>query len=151
MFQKGVKEEPTYEFSFEKSDVWNFNPDAIQTDSVGNRSVLITAENPYGPTFQIALSEFAEKGVSELMVRVECTESDSDNALQMVFDQGNENGGYAWESDAFKLQYKLLGPNWGIFCYKLQETQSESDVLKVYPWLPEGKPERISKMAVRLR
>jgi len=151
MFKKGISEEPTIEFNFEKSDVWNFNPNGIQTDSLGNRSILISAENPYGPTFQIALSEISEKGITELVVRVECVETESENPLQMVFDQGNENGGYAWESDAFKLQLKNGGPNWSVFYYKLKESESESDVLKIYPWLPEGESIVISSMEIFLK
>jgi len=151
MFKKGEKEEPTYRFKFEKTDIWNLNPDAIQTDSSGTRSVLISPENLYGPTLQIALSELIAKGFTELTVRVECAENDAENPLQMVFDQGNEKGNYAWESDAFKLQYKKGDPNWGVFYYKLKDAQTEVDVLKIYPWLSEGESVRLTTMELRFR
>jgi hypothetical protein len=151
MFQKGVKVEANYRFNFEKSNVWNFNPDAIQTDSIGAKSILISPENPYGSTFQILLSEFTKSGASELTVRIECVENDSENSLQMVFDQGNENGSYAWESDAFKLQFKNGGPNWGVFRYNLKDAQSDSDVLKIYPWLTEGEERTIFLMEIMTR
>jgi hypothetical protein len=151
MFKKGEKDKPAYQFNFEKTDIWNFNPDAIQTDSSGIRSVLISPENPYGPTLQIALSELVAKGYTELTVRVECAENDKDNPLQMVFDQGNENGGYAWESDAFKLQFKQGGPTWGVFYYKLNAAQSEVDVLKIYPWLSEGESVKLTSMELTFR
>ena len=151
MFKKGVKAEPNFTFKFEKSDVWNFNPDAIQTDSLGTKSIIISPENPYGSTFQILLSDLIKSNVSELIVRIEFAETDSDNPLQIVFDQGNENGGYAWESDAFKLQSKKGGPNWSIFSYNLKEAQSDSDFLKVYPWLPEGEKMSLTSMEIEAR
>lgn len=151
MFKKGMKEIPTFEFNFEKTDVWNLNLDAIQTDSTGKRSILISPESPYGPTLQIAVSELVAKGYTELTVRVGCAKNDTKNPLQMVFDQGNETGGYAWESDAFNLQFKKDGPNWGVFYYKLKEAQTESDVLKIYPWLSEGESVRLTSMELRFR
>jgi hypothetical protein len=151
IFQKGVKVEPNYRFNFEKSDVWNFNADAIQTDSLGIRSILLSPENPYGSTFQILLSAFIKDSTSEVTVRVECGKTNSLNSIQMVFDQGNENGSYAWESDSFKLQFKKGGPNWGIFSYKLKDAQSGSDVLKIYPWLTEDEEIIISSMEILTR
>ncbi|MCF8464676.1 MAG: glycosyltransferase family 39 protein [Flavobacteriales bacterium] len=151
MFKKGENESPTFEFNFEKTDVWNFNPDAVQTDSVGSKIILISPENPYGPTLQIALAKLQEKSFSEVRVRIECAKNDTENQLQLVFDQGNENGGYAWESDAFKFQFKKGGPKWGVFYYKLKDEQSDSDVLKIYPWLPEGKSVKMSSMEIRFR
>lgn len=151
MFRKGVRSGPSASFNFEKTDYWNFNPDAIQTDSLGNKSILISPENPYGSTFQIPLSELKEQGISKIVVRIECLFNETENPLQMVFDQGNENGSYAWESDAFNLQFKKGGPTWGIFCYQLKEAQSETDVMKIYPWLSEGEVVELTSMELRFR
>ena len=151
MFQKGAKAQPSAVFRFEKTNLWNFNSDAVRTDGSGNRSVLISTENPYGPTYQIPLSELTALGVSQIIVRVECDKSDLENKLEMVFDQSNENGGYAWEADAFKHQFKKNGPTWGVFCYNLNEAQSETDILKVFPWLPAGDEAQLTAMELWFR
>ena len=151
MFQTGSKSEAFYTFNFEKSDVWNFNPEAITADSLGRKNIIVSSQNPYGPTLQVPVSELIQIGASEIIVRVNLAETDFSNNLQMVFDQGNENGGYAWESDAFQLQFKKGGPNWGVFSYNLKDVQSDTDVLKVYPWLPEGDAVSISSMEVMMR
>lgn len=151
MFQKGKKPEPSVVFNFEKTDRWNFNPDAVSENTFGVRSILISSENPYGSTFQITLSELSEIGASQITVRVECEEADLLNKLEMVFDQSNDSGGYAWEADVFQHQFKKTGPNWGVFCYQLKEAQSETDVLKIYPWLPEGEAVRLRAMELSFR
>ncbi|MCF8276097.1 MAG: glycosyltransferase family 39 protein [Flavobacteriales bacterium] len=151
MFQKGEKDQPSYIFNFEKSDVWNFNPDEIFKDSLGNRTVLISSENPYGPTFATNAFSLLNKGIEEVLIRIKIKGFDTAPSFQMVYEQANDTARYVWESDEIKRQFKTLGPKWGVFSYKLTPTEDEKDMIKIYPWLPDGGHIEMSAMEIRYR
>ncbi|MFT6027376.1 MAG: hypothetical protein ACI8P5_001638, partial [Bacteroidia bacterium] len=48
-------------------------------------------------------------------------------------------------------QFFTNGPNWGVFQYSLKEPKSDSDILKIYPWLPNGEEIALKRMRVRFR
>lgn len=151
MFRRGEVPLAEHRFSFEKSDVWNFNPDAIETDSLGQRSIKLSAESPYGPTFLMPISELRQKGFTSIHVKVKCAAFVDGSEIQMVYEQANDSGGYVWESDAFGRQFNSTGPMWGVFEYGLKESQSDKDVLKIYPWLPNGEALKLEEIEIDLR
>lgn len=151
LFQKGEVYSNSDSFQFEKTEIWNFNPDAIIKDGLGQSSIVVSGKNPYGPTYHARVSNLHSNGISEIIVRIECLGASEESSLQLVYEQVNENGGYAWESDEFKRQFTADGPNWGVFHYGLKAFQTESDVLKIYPWLPDGNEVYITSMSVSFR
>jgi hypothetical protein len=151
-FQKGKAENIGEVFDFEKTENWNFNPDAIKLDSLNNQFALVSAQNPYGPTYTAKVSELKKAGYTEVLVYVDCIDFLEGNSMQMVYEQVNDDsGGYAWESDEFKRQFFTNGPTWGVFQYSLKEPKSDSDILKIYPWLPNGEGIALKRMRVRFR
>ncbi|MDP6909183.1 MAG: glycosyltransferase family 39 protein, partial [Flavobacteriales bacterium] len=150
LFKRGDSPTPDHIFKFEKNERWNFSQNAVVEDSLNGKSILISSENPYGPSVTLRVSELESQGFTELVVRVECQVSDNNSALQMVYEQANEDGGYAWESDRFSKQFDIDGPKWGVFHYELKPSVSEADVLKIYPWLPEGNPAVLTTMQIDL-
>lgn len=150
-FQKGELKAVDEEFPFEKTEFWNCDPAAIREDSLGQMFILISNDNPYGPTYTASVSALEQSGFNEIFVRVNCTNIADDSTLQMVYEQLNENGGYSWESDEFKLQFQSAGPTWGIFQYSLKASLSENDVIKIYPWLPDGGNVELKSMSVSFR
>ena len=151
LFKKGVSESQKETFNFEKNETWNFNPEAILTDSSGNRRVLINAANPYGPTYSADISGLITSGVEDVYISIECADFPAGSELQMVYEQANENGGYSWESDSFIAQIKPEGPTWGAFHYKIKKENPEPGTLKVYAWLPNEDNVLIGRMEVRFR
>jgi hypothetical protein len=151
MFKKGENPIAEHQLRFDKTDEWNFNPDVISVDSLGNKGVVISTENPYGPTFSVRMSELISSGYTKLYVKVICSSLVDGSELQMVYEQANQNGNYAWESDEFKRQFQSTGPAWGVFEYTFKEVQSNEDIMKIYPWLPNGEPVRFEKMEIDLR
>lgn len=151
MFKKGGNPVAEHRFNFEKTDEWNFNSDAISVDSLGKKGVVVSSENPYGPTFSSRLSDLLEKGYTKLFVKVKCSSISDGSDIQMVYEQTNEGGGYAWESDEFKRQFQSEGPSWGVFEYTFKEPLTKEDVIKIYPWLPNGQSVRLEKMEIDLR
>lgn len=150
-FQKGNTKITGERFDFEKTDIWNFNPDAITQDSVGNKSVLIDGNNPYGPTYSESVKELLEAGYTEVFVHVNLSYLPEESEMQMVYEQANKQGGYAWESDQFKQQFVPSGPLWGVFQFELKEVKSDSDILKIYPWLPNGEAINLESIRVSFR
>jgi hypothetical protein len=151
MFKKGESPVAEHRFNFEKTDVWNFNPDAVVTDSLGLRSIHLSAENPYGPTFTASISDLFKKGYTSVYVKVKCASVIDGSEIQIVYEQTNVSGGYVWESDAFSRQFNSSGPMWGVFEYSLKEARSDEDVLKIYPWLPNGEPVKLESIELDLR
>ncbi len=150
-FRSGIPAIFSEIFEFEKNEKWNFNPDAIETDSTSGKWVNISASNPYGPTLATNVSSLYNDGIREVIVLIECSELENNTKLQMVYEQVNEDGGYGWESDEFNKQFELGGPLWGVFHYRLKEPKTDTDILKVYPWLPEGQEVKLKRIAIRFR
>ncbi len=149
LYKRGNSPAPDHIFMFEKNELWNFNPDALMEDSLTGRSILISAKNPYGPAITLKVSELEAQGFTEVIVRVESQISENNTPLQMVFEQSNDGQSYAWDSDRFDRQLEVEGPKWGVFHYMLKPSEGESDILKIYSWLPKGESARITSMQVR--
>ena len=153
-FTRGEESSSTVSFGFEKNESWNFNPDAIQTDSSGTKSILMTAENQFGPTYIADVADLKSKNISSITVKIWCSEILENSSIQMVYEQANEIERYSWESDEFKLQFKVGGPNWGVFCYSLKGVESEdkdAGILKVYPWSPDVEVLTVYDLQIILR
>jgi hypothetical protein len=151
LFQKGSLTSESDDFQFEKTENWNCNPDAMLTNSLGQSSVIVSGEYPYGPTYNTNVSDLHSKGITEIIVKIECTGASEESRVQLVYEQVNNEGGYAWESDEFKQQFTTEGPQWGVFHYGLKASKLEGDVLKVYPWLPDGNGIEIKRMSISFR
>jgi hypothetical protein len=151
LFAKGETPIPTDKFSFRKNTYWNCNPDKVILDSLGNLSIVIDNESPYGPTFQADLDSLKKNGLTELIIRLEVSNMPETSEIQMVYDQSNNSGGYSWQSDVFKQQFVAGSPNWGVFHYNLNFQQDTLGQLKVYPWSPNGEVFELKKMEVLLR
>lgn len=137
-------------FNFEKNEVWNLNPEAISVDSVGTKSIEISANSPYGPTFMVNLDELETKGIQTISVKIGGIINEEQSKLQLVYEQVNEEGGYAWESDLLNTQFEPGQPDWGVFQYAVKPKVGEMSTLKVYLWLPDGEPAIVTGMEVRL-
>lgn len=152
MFQKGESASLfTEKFYFEKSDTWNLNPEAVEQDSIGMKWLQMTGQDPFGPTFQATVQPLINQGISEILVRITCSEISETSGLQLVYEQSNGEDRYGWESDSFARQFKSSGPNWGIFSYTIKQTRGEADGLKIYPWSPDGEWVKIYSMEVGFR
>lgn len=151
LFKKGGNPVAEHRFNFEKTDEWNFNSEVISVDSIGNKSLIVSNENPYGPTFSASISDLVAQGFTNMRIRVNCTLTDDGSEFQMVYEQVNADGGYAWESDEFRRQFRSGGPTWGVFEYDLKEVRSSDDVIKIYPWLPTGETVKLKAMEIDLR
>lgn len=152
MFQKGESSLLfTERFNFEKSDSWNLNPEAVEQDSVGMKWLQMTGQDPFGPTFQSDVQSLIDKGFSEITVRIISSEISEASGVQLVYEQLNQDDRYNWESDSFARQFKSNGPNWGVFSYTIKSPQGDADVLKIYPWSPDGEWVKIYSMEVSFR
>ncbi|MBI1287545.1 MAG: hypothetical protein GC178_08185 [Flavobacteriales bacterium] len=152
MFRKGVSEFSFSEkLNFEKTDSWNVNPDAVQQDSTGIKYIQMTGENLFGPTFQTSVQPLIDKGVSEIVVRITCSEISETSGIQLVYEQSNGDDRYVWESDPFARQFSSGGPNWGVFSYKLKLPHGDVDMLKIYPWSADGEWVNLYSMEVGFR
>lgn len=148
MYGKG-ETEPVYTiFSFEKNNRWNFNPEMVVSSDSSTNFILINEQSAFGPTCFIPLKELTEQGFQELTVRVELESADDPTGMLMVYEQSSSEERYAWESDAFDLQQGRNSPNWSVFVYKLKPVNTAEDVLKVYPWLPDGGEAKLTSMQV---
>ena len=151
MFTRGEQPEADAALLFSTSEHWNLNMDKVIEDSVGIRKVIIDSDSPYGPTFSVNTDSLKNQGVSSINILIECQNLPDSNSIQLVYDQSNNSGGYAWDSDAFSLQYGSNSPSWGVFHYDLNLDKDTLGTLKVYPWSPNGEAFELSKMEIRFR
>ncbi|MCB9187416.1 MAG: glycosyltransferase family 39 protein [Flavobacteriales bacterium] len=151
MFGKGENPDADESFQFTKTEKWNLNPDKIFTDSLGFNRIVIDSESPYGPTFSADLETLRSEGVNTLVVLVEISQLSESSEVQMVYDQSNSSGGYAWESDQFYRQFSEGSPEWGVFHYDIRYDVDTLGTLKVYPWSPKGEVLQLSKMEIMFR
>lgn len=149
MFTRGEQPKPDAIFDFSKGVNWNLNPEKVIQDSVGTRKIIIDSDSPYGPTFSADIESLNNQEISSISVFIECLNLPDSNTIQLVYDQSNDSGGYAWESDAFSRQFSSDGPNWGVFEYNLKLEEDTLGTLKIYPWSPDGETFELSKMEIR--
>lgn len=150
MFKRSTRPKPDASFAFEKSKIWNLNPDKIEKDSVEGIRITVDSESPYGPTFQSELKELLDKGFSEIVTRIEFEGLGSETDVQIVYEQTNEEGGYAWESDKIGPQIISKDSDWAVCNYLIKPNENPGEI-KVYPWSPKGEAFTISKMEVWFR
>jgi len=150
MFKRGQRPKPDAVFAFEKSISWNLNPDKVVRDSLVGIRMVIDSESPYGPTFQTELNKLMDKGVKEIVTRIEFQGLQSSTDVQMVYEQSNEEGGYAWESARVGLQVISEGSDWSVSSYMIKPNENLGEI-KVYPWSPKGESFTISKMEIWFR
>ena len=137
-------------FQFERTDNWIFNPEAIIKDSLNTAHMKVNQESPYGPTFIINIVELEDANVNTITVKLTATIHDKESPLQIVYEQANDDGSYSWESDPVNKQLTPEREDWGVFHYAVKASRVNEDVLKIYPWLPEGSEVEITGMEVRL-
>ncbi len=151
MFTRGQQPKHDSRLDFSQNEDWNLNTDKVVQDSAGLPKIIIDSESPFGPTFSVNIDSLKNQGISSINVLVECQNLPDSNSIQMVYDQSNDSGGYAWDSDAFSLQYGSNSPSWGVFHYDLNLNKDTLGTLKVYPWSSNGEAFELSKMEIRFR
>lgn len=150
MFARSPRPEPSASFNFKKESVWNLNPANVLKDSISGFKIIVDRKSPYGPTFEKSMDELLTNGVGEIVTRIEFNGLQPSTSVQIVCEQVNEEGGYAWESDKLGLQVITSGSDWAVSNYRLKENDNPGK-LKIYPWSPNGEDFSISKMEIWFR
>jgi len=149
MLTRGEQPKADVVFEFIKDENWNLNTEKVIRDSVGIQKIIVDSGSPFGPSFSAGLDSMKKEGIKSISVLIECDKLPDSSSIQLVYDQSNESGGYAWESDAFSRQFSSNGPNWGVFDYHLNFEQDTLGTLKIYPWSPDGEAFQLLKMEIR--
>lgn len=151
MFARGKKPEADAAFEFIKSENWNLNINKMVQDSTGIKKIMVDSESPFGPSFTADIRSLKDRELTTVNVFIEYEHLSDSSTVQMVYEQSNDSGGYAWESDAFSRQHGSSAPDWSVFQYRLNLAEDTLGLLKVYPWSASGEAFEVTNMEIRFR